>query len=358
MTSCAIRYVYFCSFLLTLILNTPTSPLFGQNILAEQNSVQPTDFVIPPPPPPPPHPMAGTMTEPEDLRSPRQKLYEQCLDHMADLPDAAEDFVQRCMGEIKPIGPPSNTSPSPNPVKSGARSQHPVPGYSSQAMTKNAETLPAVISPCYEQILKRLRKRSLQETGDSSVSVYVRDTGKVEAALVEESEFVDEQFLSCLEKSIVKSWKIPPSQAAAKRNALNFSTLIISFESVGQTQQKNKITIQSVKSVKLSGLSSREIANSLKKQAGFLRSCKANVLPPEVIAARKAGGKPTIVIDMDVEFSINVTGRVTGLSIAEISTADPIFKNCIRDRISSWVFPKPRGGQVTRVSQTLRLTPI
>ena len=323
-----------------------------------------TEFVVPPPPPPPSHPMAqvpGMQSEPEDLRSPRQKLYEHCLDRMADFVDAPDDFVQKCLGE-QPATINSGTIESSKSSQSVANKKittprHLAPGFSAKTLSKHAEALPAIVSSCFDQLVKNLGKRGLFSAGDTLVTVFVRDNGKVESVNVDESEIVDDKFLTCIEKSIAKSWKLPPSRSAEeKRNALNAASIILSFESHGQGQSKNKITQNGTKRVQVGGLSSTEIARSLGQQASQLRSCQVSTLPSDVIAARKASGKPNIALNMDVEFIVNEFGKVSDLQLAEQSSTDMQFRKCISDRISSWLFSKPRGKQKTLVVQSLKLT--
>ncbi len=328
----------------------------------------PAEFVVPPPPPPPAHPMAQSpdlQSAPEDLRSPRQKLYESCLDRMADIPGAPEDYVQRCMGE-QPQNPPGGSgSPVPGNAVTPATSRpapspHPFPGHSVKTLEKQTSGISDILSGCYNQLLAGMRKRNMSAAGDTTVSIFLRDNGRIEAAQVEDSEIVDEVFLNCLERSLIKSWKVSASTSAPpKRNALNNASLVLSFE---PGHPKGKVLVTGPKRVRLGGLSGAEIGKSLEKQAVQLRTCKAGALPPEVIATRNAGRrdgeKAVIVIQLDVDFVIDEKGRVTSLNVTELSGTDPKFKKCITDRMNTWTFPKPRGRQKTPVSQSLKLTPV
>ena len=295
-----------------------------------------------------------TQGTPEDLRSPRQKLYETCLDRMADISGAPEDYVQRCMGET-----PTPRTPPPENIRP-QKVIHMVPGHSVKTLEKQTVPLPGIVGPCYDQLLKRMRKRNLGASGDATVSIFLRDNGRIETALVEDSEIVDETFLACLERSIVQSWKVAPSTSAPKkRNALHHSLIIFSFE---PGHPSGKVSVTGPKRVRLGGLTSSEVSKALEKQSVQLRSCKAGALPAEALANRNAsaaaGAKAVIVFELDIDFVINEQGKVTSLAMTEVTEADKAFQKCISDRMSTWIFPKPRGLQKTPVSQSLKLTPL
>ena len=47
-----------------------------------------------------------------------------------------------------------------------------------------------------------------------------------------------------------------------------------------------------------------------------------------------------------VRFTIQLDGKVTSSGVAETSLGSPPVERCITDAVATWIFPKPRGGQV------------
>lgn len=59
--------------------------------------------------------------------------------------------------------------------------------------------------------------------------------------------------------------------------------------------------------------------------------------------------KPSLAGKVSVQFVIAATGSVVASDIEHSTAEDAALEQCVRDRVASWLFPKPKGGGVVRV---------
>jgi TonB family protein len=95
------------------------------------------------------------------------------------------------------------------------------------------------------------------------------------------------------------------------------------------------------------GLTSSEIASTIRAGFGPLRACYLDLQKRQADAAGK----------LTVRFTVKPDGAVDGIGVVETTLPDTTFQGCLRESVAAWRFPAPRDGQPVRVHYPLVFSP-
>jgi TonB family protein len=96
------------------------------------------------------------------------------------------------------------------------------------------------------------------------------------------------------------------------------------------------------------GLTMQEVHAVIRANLNQIRHCYNQLLQ----RSPNSSGK------IKVNFKVNASGRVAGVSIMQSSINDSIMKSCVTGKIRRWKFPKPRGGQSVTVNYPFVFNPL
>ncbi len=91
------------------------------------------------------------------------------------------------------------------------------------------------------------------------------------------------------------------------------------------------------------GLSQIEVERTIQRNIPKLKRCFT-------LNTRSAGSGDGSIL---IQFKVNMRGRVTHPEIDSNESLQPLFHKCIRESVSEWIFPLPRGGIDVDVSYPL-----
>jgi hypothetical protein len=295
--------------------------LAGTAALAEPAAPAASSGAVDPPEPPPFKDDKAPVEEPTG-DSPEVERYQRCFQKMIDAGSADNEYMKRCLGI------------APRPTRKGPNGE--LLYLNKRDVLNVALDRLDGLEKCYGKLLKQTKNLGIVPTGHVEPVLTIKPSGVVSEVRFEPTTLTDASLLGCFQEQL-KAWRFPKVAEAGDVAA------VFSFR-LKPTPGGEPAASLAKGYPKLTGpgyaISSEEMLAVFRKGIGRLRSCY------DALLKRKPGmtGKAT------VELVVDAGGRVSRVSLPEVTPADERFKACLRKELKAWQFPRPRSGESTKVA--------